>query len=980
MKRDRYAEQGMALLVTLVILAVLSIMATTMVSNMTLDEKSAGNLNKEVSAKYIAQAGLNHALAVLRDDFDFINLSSAFDLHDYTGSSFMRDDWRAAFIGSDVDLADTITRSSGAVATNTPDARWIYVHRNPTDGLSPIIGRYAVLIEDENAKLNINAVGSDYDSVEASQEGGTVDQIDLKDLFDRIGAASPALADAIVASSARPFAETTELLKVAGITQTVYDAIAPYITVDSGDHDLFYDWHGTPVTYYPRININYEPRLDYLKTIFTRMFWGDARKDMTAVLNILDYRDSDHVPSVYAETELGIDMNGDSAISSSTYAYGTEGIQINELLTTATLEIEANDSISGTYIINIDSGNFTRQAQYFYGISSDPSNMGAAVLEIPWDNGTFQVILYSSTLAPTDDVSCRVEGDGYHTVPAGGNHTFTAVVSDGSLTIELEDPVQYDHLGGVASTQVPSKLEKLEIIGGDFIEIANISRSPITLTTGWSIICDNATPANAGDDRTFALSADVTLSGATYTSSTDPKTVTYDYLVLTNSPKLVEMMFDSTVDGVWNGNIAILYDTSSAPTFNLIDSGESITITDTSGAVIDHVDQNNFNDYSVTGFGAVTAKVSKEKVSPDYDLMIFGVAVWNNSTTTGNEASHLATPGAQNSSSGPSFVTVRDGLIPNPYFMYDLAKSEYHNSPANALMGAEMIYSSITDTIGFAAYTLEAADYLNKTSWSLMSGGSGSYLALADSVQANAKMSADCSFSANNVPDGEYRLFLNGLQGDEVHKVIGTYYDSGSGSVVAAEISVSLNGNGLACLNGTNTSAEDELLPFSIENGLFRIEDNCDASTPHTQNTVKTYIFQPSGFAPVMQGKINLNTADAYTIATLPDISLTEAQAIVSYSESSPFSKITDVLNVMGISYSQYCRIANLVTVRSSHFRITVLGQAIRDVDADGAFGPGDVILSEKRCTTSVWRGVEKDDTASPSDIVFYTRSFNWNE
>ncbi|MEW6536487.1 MAG: helix-hairpin-helix domain-containing protein [Candidatus Auribacterota bacterium] len=972
-------QKGMALLITLLILAVLSIMATTMVTNMTLDQKTSSNVNTDISAQYIAMAGLNHAIGVLRDDLDFINSSTSFESYDWNTENSFSDDWKTVFSGSDVDIADTISRSTGDLAVGTPDAKWIYLHQSPGDAGSPVIGRYAVLIEDENARMNINAVGSDFDSVEAAQEGVSTVEIDLRDLFENISGVTVSLADLIAASSMKPFAELEELRKISGIDDATYTKIAPYLTLYSADHDMYYDLFGTPVTYYPRINVNYETRLNYLKEIFTRMFWADSRKDVMASINIIDYRDENHVPSVYTESELGVDMNGSGSVSSLTNVYGVEGIQINELLTQASVVIEANDTITGSYIIEIDSGNFTRNASYFNGLSVDETNKATAVLEIPWDNGQFKVVVYSSAEVPNDSVSCRVEGVGYFSVPAGGSLQYIATVADGILTIELEDPLQYDGMGGLAATQTPSKVEKIEIIGGDYIEIVNISRESITLTTDWTFVCDNGTPADTSDDRAYHLPSDVTLSGVTYTSTMDPVTVTYDYLVLTNSPKLVEMAFDSVVDGVWNGDISVLLNSSGNPLFDLLDVGESITIKNGDGDVIDHISKPDNNEYSVKGYISIAAKISREKRSPELDMDIDSVTVWDSSTTAGNSAGHFGTPGAQNTLSGPSYVTVRDDDITNAFFMYDLPKNEYINNPAGALTNAETIYTSIYDKIGFDVYTMRAEDYYQKTSWTLM-GGASNYLALSNGVTSGAKISAHCDYSGNNIPDGEYRLFLKGLQSGEIHSITGTYLDTGSSTILSKTVSVTTDESGLTCLNGVYSSSADELLPFSVENALFSLVDNCDASTPTTQNTADEFVLQPVGFDPVLAGKINVNTADVKTIQALPGVDSTLAQAIVTQSLSSPFNRLTDLLMVTGLSFSQYCKIANLVTVRSSNFRVHVVGQVIRDVNKNGSYDAGDVVVGEKRCAASVYRSIERDDTANPSAITMFTRSFDWDD
>lgn len=64
------------------------------------------------------------------------------------------------------------------------------------------------------------------------------------------------------------------------------------------------------------------------------------------------------------------------------------------------------------------------------------------------------------------------------------------------------------------------------------------------------------------------------------------------------------------------------------------------------------------------------------------------------------------------------------------------------------------------------------------------------------------------------------------------------------------------------------------------------------------------------------EGLINVNTADAATLDTLPGIGPTKAQAIIDYREQNgPFASIEDIQNVSGIGPATYADIAPLITV-----------------------------------------------------------------
>ena len=72
-----------------------------------------------------------------------------------------------------------------------------------------------------------------------------------------------------------------------------------------------------------------------------------------------------------------------------------------------------------------------------------------------------------------------------------------------------------------------------------------------------------------------------------------------------------------------------------------------------------------------------------------------------------------------------------------------------------------------------------------------------------------------------------------------------------------------------------------------------------------------------SGDDEKQTGLVNINTADADELMTLPGIGSSRAQAIIEYREANGgFAAVEDVMNVSGIKASAYAKIKDLICVR----------------------------------------------------------------
>ncbi|MBN1916695.1 MAG: hypothetical protein JW889_02195 [Verrucomicrobia bacterium] len=153
----------MALLMALAVLVLMAILAVSFYSSQSLEREGADNARYARSAEAIAESGLNWAMELLaRDRDDAANgLALAYDTNYDIWGPRARDSGRGYANNDDlllsgnpneVDLSPLFGTGSGA---QSYDARWIPIH----DG-NRLIGRFAVIVEDECGKVNVNVAGS----------------------------------------------------------------------------------------------------------------------------------------------------------------------------------------------------------------------------------------------------------------------------------------------------------------------------------------------------------------------------------------------------------------------------------------------------------------------------------------------------------------------------------------------------------------------------------------------------------------------------------------------------------------------------------------------------------------------------------------------------------------------------------------------------------------------------------------------------
>jgi DNA uptake protein ComE-like DNA-binding protein len=135
--------RGMALVAVLAVLVTIAILAAMFTVHMSAESTAGITQKAKVQSDLLAHSALEHALSLLQDDAES---SPAWDENNEMWSAAFRPD--PGGTGVDIDgLYNNGINNDGC------DGRWIYVR----DKDNRLIGRYALLVEDEAGKININA-------------------------------------------------------------------------------------------------------------------------------------------------------------------------------------------------------------------------------------------------------------------------------------------------------------------------------------------------------------------------------------------------------------------------------------------------------------------------------------------------------------------------------------------------------------------------------------------------------------------------------------------------------------------------------------------------------------------------------------------------------------------------------------------------------------------------------------------------------
>ena len=558
-------SHGMALIIVLAIVAILSAIGVTFTYNMRMEEKASFNYIGSLKASYITKAGIEYAIAELKKDGGD------------TGYDWYGDNWgydtglnpNSVFGGSDVNVDNTDITTNG---TGGQESKWIYMR----DEDGNIIGRYAVLVIDESSKININTAGN----VEA-QQGWSPFEVSLKDfltaggwnlgsmpspqqqtaanriVYYRHGSPDDGITpkeageenedddgDSLIlrydgidndadgdtdeidegidepdefvswnpyyyggVNYDTPYMTVEEIKMVDNIGDTIFNNINPYITVYSSDLN-------TTDSGFLRLNINLVRDAMALYQVMEDA--GITNNPAQLAVNIIDYADTDNVPT-YLEIYDGTDT---------TIVRGVEGIRINEVMVKPAYQYEAEDIFDGT-----NAGGWKEDADtyiYLYGKDDDTDTGVTELVEIDLPRSGY----YRLRVMSYDDDFNRSFGV-YIYDEAGGE----AVLQD---TAGLHNTGRWflDDLGVVKDKNGDAKelsgTVKIKLVGSDnsdtkmcdfiqlsqepdceYVELVNISSQDIdiggwTLTTsgGWAGTIPDGTTISAKDYLVLVVDKD----------------------------------------------------------------------------------------------------------------------------------------------------------------------------------------------------------------------------------------------------------------------------------------------------------------------------------------------------------------------------------------------------------------------------------------------------------------------------------------
>ncbi len=268
-KRICASEKGIALIVTLGILTIVTLLVLAFAISMRVENIASKNFNDSIKARQMAQGAVDELVAILRDytppvtgpNQTYITAPGYAAKRTVTG-------WVETNLYPVATSADTNSmNSSGFIAgpaLGTPNifTQW----KNVVVG-GQLIGRYTYFVDDEAAKVNYSTAADRGNDL----EGRKVGAVDLIALSNTTAAIVGDITNDVASSG--PFDTPASAKSVSSVTEDIYQNNRFYTTVYSSDLDIT-PW-GTK-------------RLNLSNVVYNSTVYPDKASQIAAISNALD--------------------------------------------------------------------------------------------------------------------------------------------------------------------------------------------------------------------------------------------------------------------------------------------------------------------------------------------------------------------------------------------------------------------------------------------------------------------------------------------------------------------------------------------------------------------------------------------------------------------------------------------------------------------------------------------------------------------
>ncbi|MCK5594682.1 general secretion pathway protein GspK [bacterium] len=977
-------QSGIALILVVSIMAVLASIAAAFSYSMIMDQRAAANYMTGVKADYVAKAGIQHAIGVLKKDGDPSNNESG-DYCMYEGYDWYEDDWGYDSSLFGIDSTESLTADScisndaNVISTNAPaavdgaDSRWI----NLMDSQGRLIGRYAVLVIDESGKININSAGTSY-----GEDGWTTREIRLDKIFTTSDAGdildarygnddSPGVCegdpttdddnhDSVVLNNdgidndgdnstdelnegvddpaefyiASPYINPTddlradtsyltpaEVVSLAGIDGDEYARFDSYITTYSSDKNL-------TDSGLMRMNINAVSSAMELYSILRDAceYWEGPNAYTTEELaqmavNIIDYRDRDS-----GSTRIDVEDKDGNIIT----RYGVEGIRINEVMVRPVFRKDGVAAVSEVNVGWAPSGNTWTSDDF--GDSGIWSWSG-----IP--DGTYKVNVYGS--GKVDYLIYPDSGiwsDTHFNVWLSDTSTADTVVISGGGTFKI------NIISKKLPTESPVSWYRVDLSQSpdcEYVELVNISENDINIG-GWRLEFPNG---QVGTIPNVSIGA-----GAYAVLAIDKGDSNSDGISVENTwfggptGNVYQLLNLSALDDILSDTVLIdsplrLYD---GPIESTISGG----IANPAGHIVDQVlwDSQIVQEYEF---------YSMERNDPAFMGVAGGVDVLNDSGIFDSWLIHQNASDSLSDRGSPAAVNVGN---------FSGGSVNVKNFPfANIGEIADVSYSKTTEweTIG------NIEDRIRNIADSITVSGRRLDAEFADHTNANwgspekiSDLSGEIERKFGKSIIGELYWF-RASDSASAQEDTWTWYTTRDRFEADTYIMYvyGREGGTMRVRVGNDSALITPSSDYGAKYGQVAISDTtlsvailADASS--ADSVFFDYILLTP--ASKTYGRININTADTPVLQGLQGVGATNAPDFLA---NRPFKSIGEILpsaasgGVDNIGTTNFQPISNLITTKSNVFKIICTGQSILDKNGNRIFDVDDEVLGEKKIT-----------------------------